>query len=235
MKINSQDSQFDAAFDAQCREMLSKQSVDAPPMADSTLPTPRKERRLAWMAGAVVLMGVGFGLWDRGEGNAVSDAEVTVPASIVEPASKSPAVAVEATVVEAPVATSSQEELQEVQGAAPENEPKADMAEGLNSGLTDRSGAQAAESVGLVPALSEASLSATDLQAEPAANPLESQRVETSASSAPPAPKDEADAMDNAVEPAAEHPTEHTEPSSAPAGDEPVHRLPLTVPSGGGR
>ena len=235
MKINSQDSQFDATFDAQCREMLLKRSVDAPPMADSTLPEPRKERRLAWVAGAVVLVGVGFGLWNKGESTRISESEVTAPASIVEPGSESPAVAAEGTLTELPAATSNQEGVLEEKEITPENEPKIDMDQGVNSGLTDRTGAHAAESVGLVPASSQSELSVTALPAEPTENPVESEGPETSVSPASPAQTERADAIGNSVEAAAEPPTENTEPLSAPDEDEPVLRLPLTLPSGGGR
>ena len=105
----------------------------------------------------------------------------------------------------------------------------------MNSELTNQSVAHAAESVRLAPATSEELLYATDLQAEPAENPLESEGVETSTSSASPTLKERADAMDNTVEPSAENPSDNTEPSSDLEKDEPVLRLPLTLSSGGGR
>ena len=235
MKIKSQDSQFDAAFDAQCREMLSKRSVDAPPMANSTLPEPRKERKLAWVAGAVVLMGVCFGLWNKGEDTRSSDSEATAPASLVEYASESPAVAAEGTHTELPVAASNQEALKEGNEVTPENEPQIAKEEGLNSELTEGAVGHAVESVRLVPVPNKSGLSATDLHAEPAENSLGSKGTETSLFSVSPTQKERAYEMDNSVPAAVDSPVENTEPSSAPDGNEPVLRLPLTLPSGGGR
>ena len=227
MKINPQDSQLDAAFDARCREMLSQRSVDAPPMAESTPPVSRMGQKSAWLVGAMVCMGLGFALWNGAEGTTTSDTHGTVPNPILEPTGEGPVLPAEFESKEAPVAAPIQEDVFDGVSSSSENQPKAKVVETPSSGVAISSHAQSAES-----AATEGVSSVEEIRTEQASNQLESVELGTSVPPVSSIPKGEV--LGNAVEEKAKVPSEQTEATPALEGDEPVLRLPLTLPAGGG-
>ncbi len=229
MKINPQDSQLDAAFDARCREMLSQRSVEAPPMAESTPPVSRMGQKSAWLVGAMVCMGLGFALWNGAEGTTISDTHGTVPNPILEPTGEGPVLPAEFESKEAPVAAPIQEDVSDGVSSSSENQPraKAKVVETPSSGVAISSHAQSAES-----APTEGVSSFEEIRTEPASSQLESVELGTSVPPVSSVPTGEV--LDNAVEEQAKVPSEQTEATPALEGDEPVLRLPLTLPAGGG-
>jgi len=234
MKENPQDPQsFDAAFDARCREMLSQRVVKAPPFVEPTAASTRMGRRLALATGTIMLIGMGGTLmWTDSDQSFDAEPAVEVPTvsdQVVEPASVLGKEAME-TSTPTPEDAGGQPEGGSVEGLMGPSAKERHVAEGP---ITE-------ESQG---AMSPSTVSGSVTEAD-AFRPVEAElNGETEAETREPlmteeqvAPAtqeevgDDVDEAEEDVEPVGTG----TEPAAEKSVEEPVLRLPLTLPAGGG-
>ena len=236
MKVNPQDPHFDEAFDALCREMLSRRSVEAPPMAKSIQAVSKIGRKSMWLFGAVGLMGVvSLVLWNGTADSTAGEAEAAAAKTVAKPVNGNPEVKTEFSLGETSESDAPEKGVSEGIAKSVQDESGVNIDDDSHSFVSEPAVEPVVESVNQALISKTEVPSEGELTTEPDLDHVESVEFKTSDFPAHQITVHEEEALENSAQKKGVFSIQDEAPIPAAEDEgEPVLRLPLTLPSGGG-